>query len=47
MSKNVKSAIGTRDEKQWPTEGGALKDGCTGVADASARASSFQWWLMT
>ena len=37
--KTVKSAIGTRDDKQWPTEGGALKDGCTGVADASARAS--------
>ena len=39
MSKKVKSVIGTRDDKQWPTEGGALKDGCTGVADASARAS--------
>ena len=37
--KNVKSVIGTRDDKQWPTEGGALKDGSTGVADASARAS--------
>ena len=31
--------VGTRDDKQWPTEGGALKDGCTGVADASVRAS--------
>ena len=39
MKKNVKSVIGTRDDKQWPTEGGALKDGFTGVADASARAS--------
>ena len=37
--KNVKSVIGTRDDKQWPTEGGSLKDGCTGVADASAKAS--------
>ena len=37
--KNVKSVIGTRDDKQWQRSGGALKDGCTGVADASARAS--------
>ena len=39
--KNVKSAIGTREQNSGqPSVGvGALKDGCTGVADASARAS--------
>ena len=35
VKKIAKAAIGTRDDKQWPTEGGALKDGCTGVTDAS------------
>ena len=38
-AKNVNSAIGTREQNSGQRSGGALKDGCTGTADASAKAS--------